>query len=48
MLGILEAVVALNAVRRAYEVSAALNARAARTTAVSAALTGFATLLGAL
>ena len=47
-LGVLEAHAALAAVRKAYESSARLNAAAARTTALSAGLTGIATLLGVL
>lgn len=44
--GVLEAVVALNAIRSAYGSSAHLNAKAAHMTAISAALTALLTLLG--
>lgn len=47
-LGILEAIVAVNATKAAYSASAALNARAARWTALAAILTGAAAFLGAL
>jgi hypothetical protein len=47
-LGILEAIVAVNATKTAYNASAALNAKAARWTALAAILTGVAAFLGAL
>ncbi len=45
-LGILEAIVAVNATKAAYDASAALNARAARWSASAAILTAVAVFLG--
>ena len=47
-LGILEAIVSVNATQAAYNASATLNARAARWTAWAAILTGATTVLGVL
>ncbi len=47
-LGILEAIVATNAVRAAYETSSAINARAARWTSGAAVISGILAVLSAV